>query len=110
MPAPDPTPPRHTWWHRLGAVFALTLFLGGMLIFPLTSLVLRLGGGPTGLPKGHPLRALAMQIAFQRLKRLEARPTGRVLRALVEPWRPFRGAAAVFLWHYYGAATLDGTR
>ena len=56
-----------------------------------------------------PADDLAMQIAFQRLKRLEARPTGRVLRALVEPWRPFRGAAAVFLWHYYGAATLDGT-
>ncbi len=31
MPAPDPTPPRHTWWHRLGAVFALTLFLGGIV-------------------------------------------------------------------------------
>ena len=56
-----------------------------------------------------PADDLAMQIAFQRLKRLEARPTGRALRALVEPWRPFRGAAAVFLWHYYGAATLDGT-
>lgn len=55
-----------------------------------------------------PADDLAMQIAFQRLKRLDARPTGRALRALVEPWRPYRGAAAVFLWHYYGAATLDG--
>ena len=54
-----------------------------------------------------PADDLAVQIAYQRLKRLDARPTGKALRALAEPWRPFRGAAAVFLWHYYGAATLD---
>ena len=56
-----------------------------------------------------PADDLAVQIAYQRLKRLEARPTGKALRLLAEPWRPFRGAAAVFLWHYYGAATLDGS-
>ena len=54
-----------------------------------------------------PADDLAVQIAYQRLKRLDARPTGKALRALAEPWRPFRGAAAVFLWHYYGTATLD---
>ena len=54
-----------------------------------------------------PADDLAVQIAYQRLKRLDARPTGKALRALAEPWRPFRGAAAVFLWHYYGSATLD---
>jgi DNA-3-methyladenine glycosylase II len=54
-----------------------------------------------------PADDLAVQIAFQRLKRLEARPTGQLLRTLAEPWRPFRGAGAVFLWHFYGAATLD---
>ena len=56
-----------------------------------------------------PADDLAVQIAYQRLKRLEARPAGKALRFLAEPWRPFRGAAAVFLWHYYGAATLDGS-
>lgn len=56
-----------------------------------------------------PADDLAVQVAFQRLKRLPARPTAKALRVLAEPWRPFRGAGAVFLWHYYGAATLDGT-
>lgn len=42
----------------------LTLVFGGMLIFPLTQLTLRLMGRPASLPKGHPMNALAMQIAF----------------------------------------------
>lgn len=54
-----------------------------------------------------PADDLAVQIAFQRLKGLASRPTAKALRVLAEPWRPFRGAGAVFLWHYYGAATLD---
>lgn len=57
-----------------------------------------------------PADDLAVQIAFQRLKRLDTRPTAKALRLLVEPWRPYRGAAAVLLWHLYGAATLDGPR
>mgnify|MGYP006906663499 FL=1 len=40
------------------------LFFGGMLIFPLSSLVLKAMGGPAFLPKGHPSIALAMQSAF----------------------------------------------
>ncbi|MGD9508356.1 MAG: DNA-3-methyladenine glycosylase [Geminicoccaceae bacterium] len=55
-----------------------------------------------------PADDLAIQVACQRVKRLDARPSAKALRALSEPWRPYRGAAAVFLWHYYGAATLDG--
>jgi DNA-3-methyladenine glycosylase II len=54
-----------------------------------------------------PADDLALQVAAMRLKRLPARPNGKALRLLAEPWRPWRGAAAVFLWHYYGAATLD---
>ena len=54
-----------------------------------------------------PADDLALQIAFQRLKRLPARPSGKALRPLVEPWRPWRGAGALFLWHFYGAASLD---
>ena len=42
----------------------ITLVVAGSLIFPLTQLGLRLLGRPAGLPKGHPLNALAMQIAF----------------------------------------------
>jgi DNA-3-methyladenine glycosylase II len=60
-----------------------------------------------GRPDAFPADDLAVQVAYRRLKRLDARPTAKELRALVEPWRPFRGAGANFLWHYYGAATLD---
>ncbi len=41
-----------------------TLFFGGVLIFPVTTLVIRLSGRPASLPAGHPMAALAMQIAF----------------------------------------------
>lgn len=40
------------------------LFLGGVLIFPVTSVVLRLLGGPASLPAGHPMAALGAQVAF----------------------------------------------
>lgn len=55
------------------------------------------------LPAGD----LALQVGFQRLKRLPERPTAKVFREATLPWAPWRGAAAVFLWHFYGAATLD---
>ena len=40
------------------------LVVGGMFIFPLTQLLLRLMGRPASLPKGHPMNGLAIQIAF----------------------------------------------
>lgn len=40
------------------------LFFGGMLIFPLSSLLLKAMRGPAGLPPGHPSISLAMQSAF----------------------------------------------
>jgi hypothetical protein len=50
-------------WHslRLGE---FVLILAGFLIFPLTQLVLRSMGQTYALPKGHPMNALAIQIAF----------------------------------------------
>ena len=42
----------------------VTLAVGGMFIFPLTQLVLRLLGGPTTLQTENPLDGLAMQVAF----------------------------------------------
>ncbi|AXT84907.1 hypothetical protein C6I20_06690 [Aeromicrobium sp. A1-2] len=50
------------WVSTEGAVIAL--FFGGSLIFPLTWLTIRLTGRPASLPPGHPMAALAMQIAF----------------------------------------------
>ena len=51
-----------TWGSTGGAV--AVLFLGGTLIFPLTSLIIHLTGRPASLPTGHPMAALGMQIAF----------------------------------------------
>jgi DNA-3-methyladenine glycosylase II len=50
---------------------------------------------------------LGLQAGMQKLKRLEARPNRKAMDVLAEHWRPLRGCGAVFLWHYYGAATLD---
>lgn len=55
-----------------------------------------------------PADDLALQIGMQRLKGLEARPDRKTMGVLAEPWRPLRGCGAIFLWHFYGAATLDG--
>jgi hypothetical protein len=40
------------------------LLLGGILIFPMTMVSLRLAGRPASLPTGHPMAGLATQIAF----------------------------------------------
>lgn len=51
-----------TWGSPVAAM--ATLLLGGILIFPLTTLSLRLSGRPASLPAGHPMAALATQVAF----------------------------------------------
>ncbi len=51
-----------TWGSHTLAVVVLAL--GGCFIFPLTMLALRLAGRPATTPKGNPLNALAMQVAF----------------------------------------------
>lgn len=42
----------------------VSLFLGGMLIFPLTQLSLKLSGRPASAAAGNPLNGLAKQVAF----------------------------------------------
>lgn len=54
-----------------------------------------------------PADDLALQVGFQRLKRLETRPKAKAFRVATESWAPWRGAASILLWHFYGAATLD---
>lgn len=54
-----------------------------------------------GRPDVFPADDLALMVAAQRMKRLDERPDGKALRSLAEAWRPWRGAAAHFLWHYY---------
>lgn len=50
-------------WHslRLGEEVVIC---GGFFIFPLTQLLLRLMGHAYALPKGHPMNALGIQVAF----------------------------------------------
>ncbi|HEY0011693.1 MAG TPA: DNA-3-methyladenine glycosylase 2 family protein [Allosphingosinicella sp.] len=48
-----------------------------------------------------PAGDLAVQIELARIMGLpDARPTEKVIRTLAEPWRPYRGAAAIFAWHH----------
>ncbi len=53
-----------------------------------------------------PAGDLAVQIALGRVLGLDARPTEKQTRELVEHLRPHRGALAVFLWHEYSTAVL----
>lgn len=52
-------------------------------------------------PDVFPAQDLALQMAAKRLRRLQDRPTAPALRDIAEIWRPYRSAAARFLWHYY---------
>ena len=54
-----------------------------------------------GRPDVWPAGDLAVQLAVQRLKGLATRPAPAEMIALAEPWRPYRSAAARFLWHVY---------
>lgn len=51
-----------------------------------------------------PAGDLALQEGLKRLKDLKSRPTAKDTVAIVAPWQPYRGAMAVFLWHYYAAS------
>ena len=52
-------------------------------------------------PDIMPAGDLALAAALQRMKRLCQRPDPKKLRKIAEIWRPYRSAAARFLWHYY---------
>ena len=53
-----------------------------------------------GRPDIFPAGDLAVQIELGVILGMEERPTEKAIRALAEPWRPHRGAAAVFAWHH----------
>jgi DNA-3-methyladenine glycosylase II len=56
-----------------------------------------------GRPDIWPAGDLAVQIEIGRILGHEARPSEQLTRDLAEPWRPHRGAAAIFAWHHYAA-------
>lgn len=59
-----------------------------------------------GRPDIWPAGDLAVQEAVGRILRLDARPSEKAVRSLADPWRPHRGAAAVFSWHCYNMAVI----
>jgi len=67
-------------WLSAGAA-VIVLRVGGVLIFPLTSWCLRLSGRPAALPGGHPMAALATQIAF-------TVPPGMLVAVALAQYRP----------------------
>ncbi len=48
-----------------------------------------------------PASDLGLQVAIQRIKSLEERPTGLTVEEIAEPWKPFRSVAALILWSSY---------
>ena len=59
-----------------------------------------------GRPDVFPAGDLAVMVELGRLLGMEERPSEKQLRELAEPWRPYRGAAAVLAWHSYNSAVL----
>ena len=59
-----------------------------------------------GRPDIWPAGDLAVQEGVARLLDLEARPAEKETRTLAEPWRPHRGAMAIFTWHCYNNSAL----
>jgi DNA-3-methyladenine glycosylase II len=53
-----------------------------------------------------PAGDLAVMIEIGRLMGLPEKPSEKHLRELAEPWRPYRGAAAVLAWHSYNSVVL----
>lgn len=53
-----------------------------------------------------PAGDLAVQIEVGRILGLETKPSEKQTRDLAEPWRPHRGAAAVFAWHHRKAPPI----
>jgi DNA-3-methyladenine glycosylase II len=53
-----------------------------------------------------PAGDLAVMVEIGRLMGLTDKPSEKQLREIAEPWRPYRGAAAVLAWHSYNSAVL----
>lgn len=59
-----------------------------------------------GRADAFPAGDLAVQVQAGRMFAADQRPAEKALRAMAEPWRPWRGVAALFLWHCYNAPPL----
>ena len=45
---------------------------------------------------------LALQEAVRKIKNLKSRPNTDEMKIISENWKPYRGTAALILWHFYG--------
>ena len=52
---------------------------------------------------------LALMEAVKRLKHLDQRPSHTEMDRFADGWHPYRGAAALMLWHLYSCLVRDGT-
>ena len=59
-----------------------------------------------GRPDVWPAGDLAVQAGLGKLLGLTERPDEKAVRALAEPWRPHRGATAIFTWQCYNNPAL----
>ena len=59
-----------------------------------------------GRPDIWPAGDLAVMAGIGKILGLEERPDEKATRALAEPWRPHRGAVAIFTWHTYNNPAL----
>ncbi|RJY09013.1 DNA-3-methyladenine glycosylase family protein [Aurantiacibacter aquimixticola] len=59
-----------------------------------------------GRPDIWPAGDLAVMAGIGKILSLPERPDEKATRALAEPWRPHRGAAAIFTWHCYNNPAL----
>ena len=59
-----------------------------------------------GRPDIWPAGDLAVMAGLHKILSLPARPDENAIRVLAEPWRPYRGAAAIFTWHCYNNPAL----
>ena len=53
-----------------------------------------------------PAGDLAVMVELGRLMGLDGKPSEKQLREIAEPWRPYRGAAAILAWHSYNSTVL----
>ena len=59
-----------------------------------------------GRPDVWPADDLGIQAGVHRLKNMRSRPDRKKTEAVARPWRPYRGAAAIFVWHYHSNAPM----
>ena len=59
-----------------------------------------------GRPDIWPAGDLAVMAGLGRILGLRERPDEKATRVLAEPWRPHRGALAIFTWHCYDSPAL----